>query len=102
MMGVKMSSTIFAPNRDALGSGGKKQSHCLCVDDHEDTRALISALLGMHGYEVTTVGSVTDALSLAKKAASICSYLTVYTLMDSASIYASRFADSILTLRFYS
>ena len=62
-----MGATIFAPNGDALGKADEKRKHLLCVDDHEDTRAMMSALLGMHGYQVTTTGSVIEALSLTKK-----------------------------------
>lgn len=62
-----MSATIFASNCDALGSGVEKRKHLLCADDHEDTRIMMSALLGMSGYQVTTTGSVTDALSLTRK-----------------------------------
>jgi DNA-binding response OmpR family regulator len=67
MQEVNMSATIFAPNRDALGKGLERQKHLLCVDGHEDTRVMMSALLAMSGYQVTTIGSVTDALSLTQK-----------------------------------
>jgi CheY-like chemotaxis protein len=67
MKRVNMGATIFAPNGDALGTDVEKRKHLLCADDHEDTRAMMSALLGMHGYQVTTAGSVTDALSLTKQ-----------------------------------
>jgi DNA-binding response OmpR family regulator len=61
-----MSANSLAPNRDALGSGGEKRKNILCVDDHEDTRAMMSLLLGMFGYRVTTAASVTEALPLTK------------------------------------
>jgi CheY-like chemotaxis protein len=38
----------------------------LFVDDHEDTRAMIAALLGSKGYEVTTAGDCEDGLRLAR------------------------------------
>jgi CheY-like chemotaxis protein len=39
----------------------------LFVDDHEDTRFLISYLLGEWGYEVTVAKSVEDGLVLARR-----------------------------------
>jgi DNA-binding response OmpR family regulator len=62
-----VSATIFEQNRDALGPGVEKRKHLLCADDDEDTCEMMSALLEMHGYQVTTMGSVTGALSLTKK-----------------------------------
>jgi CheY-like chemotaxis protein len=38
----------------------------LFVDDHEDTRFLISYLLGAWGYEVVAEGSVVKGLELAR------------------------------------
>lgn len=38
----------------------------LFVDDHEDTRAMISSLLGGQGYSVTTTESVSEGLRLAR------------------------------------
>ena len=35
----------------------------LCVDDHEDTCVLLSALLGSVGYEVSTAGGIAEAKS---------------------------------------
>ena len=37
----------------------------LFVDDHEDTRILITALLGAMGYEVVVAGSVSEGVRLA-------------------------------------
>ena len=51
-----MSKTVFA-----------RRKHILCADDHEDTRTVMSLLLEMEGYQVTTTDCVTDALSLTKK-----------------------------------
>src|ERR1044072_2320197 len=62
-----MSATVFAPNRHSLGSGIEKQKHLLCADEHEDTRAMMSALLEMSGYQVTTTGSLTEALSVTHR-----------------------------------
>ena len=38
----------------------------LFVDDHEDTRSMITALLGSNGYEVATAESIEDGLRLAR------------------------------------
>ena len=42
------------------------QPRILCVEDHDDTCFLLSALLGGSGYEVKHVGSVGEALSVAR------------------------------------
>jgi DNA-binding response OmpR family regulator len=39
----------------------------LCADDQEDTRAMMAILLDMCGYEVTTAGSVAEALPLTER-----------------------------------
>ena len=43
------------------------QEHCrvLFIDDHEDTREMLSLLLGEEDYEVITAASVQEALNLA-------------------------------------
>ncbi|MEK6286215.1 MAG: response regulator [Acidobacteriota bacterium] len=38
----------------------------LCVDDHEDTRDMMRALLGEYGYEAVIAASVSDALASAR------------------------------------
>ncbi len=62
-----MSKMVFAANSDARGSPVERRKHILCADDNEDTSAMMSVLLSMSGYRVTTTGCVTDALSLTKK-----------------------------------
>lgn len=42
------------------------KARILHVDDHQDTRLLIAALLQDRGYGVLTAGNVTEALDLAK------------------------------------
>jgi two-component system OmpR family response regulator len=37
------------------------QCHVLCVDDDDDNRAMLSALLGWQGFEVTAVASAEGA-----------------------------------------
>jgi DNA-binding response OmpR family regulator len=43
----------------------KSKPRILFVDDHEDTRTLVIAWLGMLGYEVTATNSVAEGLKLA-------------------------------------
>lgn len=62
-----MSKTVFASKDDASNAVVERRKHILCADYHEDTRAMMMALLGMQGYQVTTTGSLTDALSLTKQ-----------------------------------
>jgi DNA-binding NtrC family response regulator len=42
------------------------KARILHVDDHQDTRLMMSALLQDRGYGVMTAGSVTEALDVAK------------------------------------
>ncbi len=57
------------------------RKHILCVEDHPDTCELISLYLGMAGYQVTTAGTVAEAL---RRAQSTCFdlYLLDTTLPD--------------------
>ena len=41
-------------------------SRILYVEDHEDSCQAMAALLGVSGYEVTPIGSVAEALRLAR------------------------------------
>ena len=41
--------------------------HILYVEDDEDTRVVLSALLAMSGYQVETAGTVTEGLRLAER-----------------------------------
>ena len=43
------------------------QRHILYIEDHEDTRELVSLLLEESNYRVTTACSVKDALNLARE-----------------------------------
>jgi CheY-like chemotaxis protein len=45
----------------------RTKARILHVDDHQDTRLIIAALLNDLGYGVMTAGSVTEALALAKE-----------------------------------
>ncbi|HWT02262.1 MAG TPA: response regulator [Pyrinomonadaceae bacterium] len=39
----------------------------LCVDDHEDTSFMLTHLLGLSNYEVTTARSMSEALGLIER-----------------------------------
>jgi DNA-binding response OmpR family regulator len=43
------------------------QSHILYIEDHEDTRELITLVLAISNYRVTTTCSIEDALKLASE-----------------------------------
>jgi CheY-like chemotaxis protein len=60
-----MSKTVFESNSDALSV--ERRKHILCADDHEDTRYMMARLLDLYGYEVTTAGSLAEALPLTEK-----------------------------------
>ena len=62
-----MSKTVFASNSGATGSSVERRKHILCADDHEDTREAMAILLDLCGYEVTTAGSVAEALPLTER-----------------------------------
>jgi CheY-like chemotaxis protein len=46
---------------------GETKARILHVDDHQDTRLMMAALLNDGGYGVMTAGSVTEALQLAEE-----------------------------------
>ena len=50
----------------AMVSSSVPRKRILCVDDHEDTRDMMRALLGEYGYEAVTAASVSDALESAR------------------------------------
>ena len=50
----------------ALASASGARKRILCVDDHEDTRNMMSLLLDHYGYEAVIAASVPDALASAR------------------------------------
>jgi two-component system, OmpR family, response regulator len=62
-----MSRTVFSTNRNPFGLTVVRRKHILCVDDDEDTRSMMARLLDMCGYEVTTAGSLAEALPLTER-----------------------------------
>ena len=62
-----MSKTVFVSKGDVSGSSVERRKHILCADDHEDTRAMMSHLLDLWGYQVVTAGSVAETISLTEK-----------------------------------
>lgn len=43
----------------------KTKGRVLCVDDHKDTCDMVTALLGLEGYEVIQANNIADGLSAA-------------------------------------
>ena len=43
----------------------KVKGRILCVDDHKDTCEMLTALLGLEGYEVVQANNIADGLSAA-------------------------------------
>ena len=43
------------------------QHHVLYIEDHEDTRELVTLVLAERNYRVTTGSSIADALKLARE-----------------------------------
>ena len=39
----------------------------LCVDDHDDTCSMLTALFGQQGYETVSAGNTSEALELARR-----------------------------------
>jgi DNA-binding response OmpR family regulator len=50
----------------AMASASTARKRILCVDDHEDTRDMMSVLLDQCGYEAVIAASVSDALESAR------------------------------------
>src|SRR5512143_1366949 len=50
----------------ALASASGARKRILCVDDHEDTRNMMSILLDQYGYEAVIAASLSDALASAR------------------------------------
>jgi PAS domain S-box-containing protein len=57
--------TGAAPTAQQLPAGANRK--LLLVEDHTDTRAVLSRLLSSFGFQVVTAGSVQEALALAKR-----------------------------------
>jgi DNA-binding response OmpR family regulator len=49
-----------------MASASTARKRILCVDDHEDTRDMMSVLLDQCGYEAVIAASVSDALESAR------------------------------------
>jgi DNA-binding response OmpR family regulator len=50
----------------AMASASVARKRILCVDDHEDTRSMMSVLLDQYGYEAVIAVSVSHALESAR------------------------------------
>jgi CheY-like chemotaxis protein len=62
---------------DTTTSETENRKHILCLDDDEDTCAMMDALLKTYGYEVTTAGSVAKAQGNYLLEASQAVYLNI-------------------------
>ena len=45
------------------------KSTILCVDDHQDTRSLLTCLFTLEGYGVMVAGTIAEALAFARRTA---------------------------------
>lgn len=50
----------------AMATTSEARKRILCVDDHEDTRNMMSVLLDQYGYEAVIAASLSDALESAR------------------------------------
>ena len=62
-----MSRTVFVSKGDASGLSVERRKHILCAEAHEDTRAMMSCLLDLWGYQVVTAASVAETISITEK-----------------------------------
>jgi CheY-like chemotaxis protein len=62
-----MSKTDFTASGNATGSSIERGKRILFVDDDDDTREVMTLLLTMYGYEVTTASNMAGALPLTEK-----------------------------------
>ena len=83
---------------------GMRKHHILYVEDHADTRDLIQLILQQHGYAVTTVDTIADALAMTTKEI-FDLYLLDSRLPDGSGVDLCRqlrVADSQTPIVFYS
>jgi DNA-binding response OmpR family regulator len=50
----------------AMATTSEARKRILCVDDHEDTRNMMSVLLDQYGYDAVIAASLSDALESAR------------------------------------
>lgn len=62
-----MSRKVFVTNGDASDAAVERRKRILCVDDDGDTRDMMALLLDSCGYEVTTAGTLAEALPLTAR-----------------------------------
>ena len=81
------------------------RGHVLYVEDHDDTRLLMTIMLERAGFRVTTVGNGADALALARGGEHFDLYLLNHTFPDASGITiceALREFDAVTPILFYS
>ena len=79
----------------------RTKARILHVDDHQDTRLMMAALLQDCGYGVLTAGSVAEALELARESILTCTSWMCVSPMELAWNSARSFVNSIEISRFY-
>src|SRR5438045_5122051 len=73
----------------------RTKARILHVDDHQDTRLMMAALLQDCGYGVLTAGSVAEGLELAREINSTSTFLTSDCRMAPAWSFARKSGPSI-------
>lgn len=79
--------------------------HVLYVEDHDDTRILMTMMLEQAGFRVTTAGNAADALALARGGGRFDLYLLNHTFPDASGVTvceALREFDAATPILFYS